>query len=270
MIHEAEQIATGEACRNCGVTLHGHFCHECGERRPQPHEWSIGHLLHDVVHELTHLDGKIFRTLWLLLRRPGFLTAEYWAGRRTGYIRPMRLYLVIATLHLLAMSATVYRVDFFKAVDNAGQLTRMMEKRAAARQVPVAAIEAEINSKIVKTYSVAQYFAVLAFAAVPLALYRRRQPHYVAHLIYALHTYSFYFALSSVIGLLLSARDWQRTPIGPIVSLLYLYFSVRRLYGEKWYVAAFKAVLLRLGLFLTELLVLAVSLWTAILLASAH
>jgi Protein of unknown function (DUF3667) len=33
-------------------------------------------LLHDVTHEFLHVDSKIFRTVKLLLLKPGFLTAS--------------------------------------------------------------------------------------------------------------------------------------------------------------------------------------------------
>ncbi len=51
------------------------------------------------------LDGRMGRTLFALLFRPGFLTREYLAGRRKRYVRPARLVLAIvlfAAARLLA------------------------------------------------------------------------------------------------------------------------------------------------------------------------
>ncbi|HQR11861.1 MAG TPA: DUF3667 domain-containing protein [Casimicrobiaceae bacterium] len=42
------------------------------------------------------LDGRMWRTLAALLFRPGFLTREYYRGRRRRYIRPARLFLVLS------------------------------------------------------------------------------------------------------------------------------------------------------------------------------
>jgi hypothetical protein len=47
----------------------------------------VGHLLHEVFHELAHLDTRLLRTLGALLR-PGLLTQEYFAGRRTRWFPP--------------------------------------------------------------------------------------------------------------------------------------------------------------------------------------
>ena len=51
------------------------------------------HFLHHGLHELTHFDSKIFRTVQALLFRPGLLTVEYLAGRRKRYVLPLRLFL---------------------------------------------------------------------------------------------------------------------------------------------------------------------------------
>jgi hypothetical protein len=68
------------ACTNCGAVLADNYCASCGERQPGHHDLSVGHFVHDVVHEFVHLDSKLFRTLRLLVARPGFLTEEYLQG----------------------------------------------------------------------------------------------------------------------------------------------------------------------------------------------
>jgi hypothetical protein len=55
-------------CPNCGLELTGVYCSNCGQRavdlRPTLHE-----LLHEAAHEFFHFDGKIVRTIGLLLFR---------------------------------------------------------------------------------------------------------------------------------------------------------------------------------------------------------
>ena len=107
-----------------------------------------------------------------------------------------------------------------------------------------------------KVYSGGQYFAVLAFAVFPMALYRRRGLHYVEHLIFALHIYSFYFILTSIASIFMNSQQWQRFPVLPFVTLAYIAFALRRLHGETWYGALWKGIVLRIGLFITEAVVL--------------
>jgi hypothetical protein len=96
-------VASGGRCATCDVELAGPFCHRCGEPGPHEADLAVRHLLHDAVHDLTHLDGKIWRTIRALLVQPGLLTKEYWEGRRGLWIRPFRLYLSIYILHLLLL-----------------------------------------------------------------------------------------------------------------------------------------------------------------------
>jgi len=54
--------------------------------------------MHDAWHDMTHLDGRLWHTLYLLLARPGQLTVDYFEDRRARYMPPVRLYLVLSLL----------------------------------------------------------------------------------------------------------------------------------------------------------------------------
>jgi hypothetical protein len=49
-------------------------------------------------------DSRVWRTLFPLLFRPGFLSAEFNAGRRMRYMPPFRLYIVVSFLMFLVLS----------------------------------------------------------------------------------------------------------------------------------------------------------------------
>ena len=87
-----------DACYNCGATLAGNFCAACGQKG-QPLDPDLGDLLHDLSHELLHFDGKIVRSIWTLLMKPGVLTRDYVAGRRVRWVSPIRLYLVFSVAY---------------------------------------------------------------------------------------------------------------------------------------------------------------------------
>ncbi len=82
-------------CLNCSAELIGPYCAQCGQR-DQHRRVPLKHLLHDVLHDLWHFDAKVFSTLWLLIRRPGFLAADYLEGRRVRHVPPFRLYVVVS------------------------------------------------------------------------------------------------------------------------------------------------------------------------------
>lgn len=90
-------------CLDCGATLAGKFCSECGQRA-QPRKLTIPSLAHEAIHDLAHLDSRLWRTLRALLFEPGFLTNEFIAGHRTRYLPPFRLYLVLSIIFFLMLS----------------------------------------------------------------------------------------------------------------------------------------------------------------------
>ena len=79
-------------CLNCGTPLHGTFCGSCGQRVSAPNP-TLHDFLHELSHELLHVDGRLFQSIKLLFTRPGWLTREHCEGRRARYAAPMRLYL---------------------------------------------------------------------------------------------------------------------------------------------------------------------------------
>ncbi|MHB8447466.1 MAG: DUF3667 domain-containing protein [Rudaea sp.] len=91
------QTAPASRCLNCGAELHGDHCHACG----QPVKGMIrplSSMLHDVADTIFNIDSRIFHTLVPLYFRPGFLTREYFAGRRVRYVTPFRLYFFLSVL----------------------------------------------------------------------------------------------------------------------------------------------------------------------------
>jgi len=87
--------AAAHACRNCGVIATGTYCPNCGQETSLALP-TVRSMLREAAGRYVALDGRIWRTLFPLLFRPGFLTREYFAGRRRRYIRPARLFLVLS------------------------------------------------------------------------------------------------------------------------------------------------------------------------------
>ena len=87
-------------CANCLAALNGEFCAACGQRH-EPHIHTVAHFAGEAFESISHADSRLWRTLWFLFARPGFLTREFFAGRRVAYLPPFRLYLVLSLLVLL-------------------------------------------------------------------------------------------------------------------------------------------------------------------------
>lgn len=84
-------------CANCGTGLQGEFCHECGQSVHSVLK-PMSHMLEDAGDIFFHMDERIVHTVPPLFTRPGFLTLEYFSGRRVRYIAPFRLMFVFCLL----------------------------------------------------------------------------------------------------------------------------------------------------------------------------
>jgi len=81
-------------CKNCNTKLIGKYCSDCGQKDSEIKK--LREFLSEFFDAFFSLDFRIFTTLKYLLFKPGFLTREYWDGKKERYLAPLRLYLVIS------------------------------------------------------------------------------------------------------------------------------------------------------------------------------
>lgn len=122
-------------CLNCGEPFGARrpaFCPRCGQdsvlRPPKLMEF-----VQQFGGAFFSTEGALWRTLALLLLRPGELTRRYLAGRRKHYVLPLRLYLTVSVVVLLLL-----RLNAQVAID--GQ--RDEAEKALAQPAAAAASEA--------------------------------------------------------------------------------------------------------------------------------
>ena len=144
-------------CLNCGQTLTGDYCHDCGQRA-HVHR-TLGAFFHDLAHGVFHFEGKTWNTLPLLAWRPGDLTRRYIAGERAKFVSPMALFLfsVFLMFAILGATASLNAPDTDKVASGVARavaadqekLDRLIEKRAEAAKAgeSVADLDARIASE---------------------------------------------------------------------------------------------------------------------------
>lgn len=99
----ASDHADHGACLNCGTALTGRYCHECGQSR-HVHR-TLMSIVHDLLHGVFHFEGKIWRTVPMLVLHPGQLTRRYIAGERARFVSPLALFLFSVFLMFATFSA---------------------------------------------------------------------------------------------------------------------------------------------------------------------
>ncbi|MFC4819818.1 DUF3667 domain-containing protein [Dokdonella ginsengisoli] len=116
-------------CANCGAPMYGPFCYACG----QPEKGMVRHLasvMSDVADTIFNVDSRIFRSIAPLYFRPGFLTTEYFVGRRTRYVTPFRLFFFLCVISFFAIQIALNlndaKFDLLKIAQNRGNIEQAL------------------------------------------------------------------------------------------------------------------------------------------------
>ena len=90
-------IPASTVCLDCGAPISGNYCANCGQetRIETP---TVRQFAHEMMDQYVAVEGKLGRTLRVLLTRPGQLTLDYVEGRRQRYVRPLKLYVTISVV----------------------------------------------------------------------------------------------------------------------------------------------------------------------------
>ena len=251
-------------CANCGAPLAGRFCSSCGQRA-DTHAHSLGHFLSEATEVLTHADSRVWGTIWPLLSRPGFLTREYFAGRRARYLQPFRLYLIMSVVFfvLSALLGGGRASDSDTRADNPvraqdcidvksdlhwGSYKPLPQIKAACRSIR-ADNGREFGERVVHNLGRALFMFLPLLAALMKLLYWRPRRYYLEHLLLLIHDHAFVFLLLSIFML---ATHWMKSGSGYdllffIVTwylVRYLYRSMKTVYGQSGLRTSLKFVVL--------------------------
>ena len=256
------------------------YCGRCGEKRADRDDWTLRNIAGETLGEITNVEhSKLWRTLKLLVFKPGELTREYWRGRRKSFLGPVKLYLVFFALSLLLYSihqpTAVYDVRTLSAADPGGRFARGLERMATEAGMSTPQFAQEVNNRWQTYISWSQLLYPLFVALTLKALFRRRDLYFAEHLVFALHVLGFLF-LSFVIVwpfyFLVGVRDASSafppgyifiTAASMVWTAVYLMLALRRAYGTTWVVAVVKGLVTFLAYFVASM----ICLWAGLLLA---
>jgi hypothetical protein len=141
--------ASGD-CLNCGTALMpgARFCSQCGQDTAN-HPPSLMEFAHEFVGHYIALEGTLWKSLWGLMARPGFLTREYLAGRKQRYVLPLRLLLTLGLLFFMALKLMpggthVVGLDEAMDADEAVQMAAESAQAASAAAAKMAKVKKKL------------------------------------------------------------------------------------------------------------------------------
>ncbi len=131
------------ACADCGAEVTGNFCSNCGQAA-HVHR-TLLHLGEELLHGVMHFDGRLWRTLPLLILNPGRLTREWVQGRRTRYVSPLAMFLFTLFVMFFALSFMPHQAVTLPSLPE--QIEAQKKAVAEAERVVVAA-QREVDAAV--------------------------------------------------------------------------------------------------------------------------
>jgi hypothetical protein len=289
-------MTESRACPNCEAPLadpRPRFCPTCGQEthvRPP----RVGEFLQQFGGAYLATEGALWRTLKLLLARPGELTAQYLRGRRKHYVLPLRLYLTISVVVLLLIRALgVVQMDAPGAtpavvidgadkpsfeLDAFGGRAGLKDGRFYCEDLPAWACTRlqrrldhdpkalvnqgrELGERFIANLGAAMFLLLPAFALALMLVYWNRRLRYTEHLVFALHVHAFWFLM---LGVSLLPGSWPGSAAALAVPV-YTLLAMRRVYGGRWWPRLLRAAVVG-GLYGATMLVAfaLLGLWVAL------
>jgi Protein of unknown function (DUF3667) len=254
-------------CPTCLETVASAFCPGCGERPVSPPDFTLRGILAQMVKVVVGIDGRVVRSLRLLVTRPGALTEAYVEGRRKPFVGPFQLFFLANLAFFVVQSLThtkifsspleshLHRQDWSATAQ--ALLARHLEAThdTIARFAPLFDQAVILNAKSLVILMVAPFALLL-----PIVFVGSRKP-FAVHLAFALHLYAmllllFCGALGVVgvnvlvggVGLESAALDNVLTTLNLIVCAIYLYVAAGRVYGGGPVLRAAKVAVLTLAI----------------------
>ena len=245
------------SCVSCGASLSGQYCAQCSEKVLASYDLEWRHyLLHELPESLIHADGKLPRTLTSLLARPGELAQAFVAGKRRGFIGPLKLYVAVFILYALTANfaglADLSLPERARLTDVTHLLGPMLDVRNSTSWTEPA-LQKRIDFRAHWLSEAGTFLISVLLALVLQIILTRAHRRYLEHLALALNVSTFYLLVTSVAQLLIpwlaaghagEGESTLQTVLGFTLLPIYWYLSIRRFYGipRLWASAAALAV----------------------------
>ena len=247
-------------CPSCSSETLGQFCCTCGEKKVTERDYSVGHYLQEIAAAVTLLESKALRSLWLVISKPGFLSSEYFNGRRVRYVRPLQLFVVLNVAYYFSITlffATTFTTPLATQLHMnnyySGYANSRVEHKLQQDKTTFPELESKYNRRTNVLSKTLIFLLIPIFAFLFYALFFRKRKYLVQHVVVATHFWSFSLLLLGIVLPLTTvslARIFNRvhlpsgylTDDGMVSAFLqiclgvYLFLMFRRCYGiTRWY-----------------------------------
>ena len=256
-----------DVCQNCDTRFKGNYCPNCGQQLKE-FKKPFKFLMVDLAGNIFSFDTRLLRSLKDLITRPGSYALEYINGHRMRYVPPLRLYVFISFLFFLLLSTFVNQQLIISEETKSSinsELENGFEKNDISAEIGVLNIEGNtdvlsgtkllniiqsvLNDPSRYMNSFLTFVSWTLFLLMPLyafilwLFFRKSQPYYYCHLIFAVNQHAFLFLLVGLVlgfNLLFPNRSFQTENYALWLIPVYMFIGKKQLYHKGWIATFFR------------------------------
>ena len=186
-------------CKNCGYIVDKLYCSKCGQKDSELLKFKS--LIKDFFNDYLDLDSRFFLTFKYLITKPGLLTAEYWRGRKSRYLSPIRIYLITSILFVLFTSLSSHNPKENSHIDVLNTEQDILESDMSIYGLAWSLTKNNIDYLFAEQSENLQLFLFLPFFALGLKISNRKLKHlYLTHyIIGSIHISSAFYLIEVII-----------------------------------------------------------------------
>ena len=270
-------------CKNCDEELYGpqKYCSKCGQKNIS--KLNLRYLFSEIIENVINLDSKLYRTLKILMFKPGTLSKEFTMGRRKSYVPPVRLYVIVTLIFFFVLSIirsfadeqesiilpeeelelqisdstwTIKYEDYQRWENTMGIEVYLRDSmqfndesgRWVAAKTIKNAFNPEMGTVLIDRLSIFLFLFIPLIALIYKLSFIYNKFGYIDHLVFNLHFNSFIILLIlfyRLLTLIVTVKFGLAVMLFGIA--VYLYIALMKFYERKWWVALYKLLVLVLG-----------------------
>jgi hypothetical protein len=216
-------------CKTCANTFQGRFCNRCGEKVIAGHERSIMYFLEGSFHTVTHIDGKIFRNLKLILLNPGMLSKKYAQGIRQPFMKPIPMFFVANLIYFLLPIFETFNTSFHSQMRlqaYSDWIRPFAAEKIQKENISEEAFALKYNTKTSTLSKLLLIIFVPMFALVFAGVNYSRDRYFADHMLLALEFMCFVLFYTTI--------AWSFLLVGFVYAAEVVGISVKYVFEDEW------------------------------------
>lgn len=220
---------------------------------------TIKRFAHEALHDLLHFDSKFFKTIPVLIFKPGTLTLKTFSAEQNQYVKPIVLFVFLNFLLFVLKSKGLFHYTL-EAYESQGFFKHFISGKISQLNIKHDVFEAIFNTSM--HFEQQEYLVIMIppFALILQLLFIFKKVPFIENLTFAFHFFSFFIifllalpVLAITLQFLVSFFHGQINILNSEIFLeimlltgnfWYLFVSLKKVYKQGWFWTISKSILL--------------------------